>query len=105
MVEQMIQVKEQDREQLLQIVRDQLMGGEPVGELMVKLERAEILHPDAACPDLVVLNSTVRLLNLETRQEVTYRLVLPEEASPAEGKVSVLSPGQLSRSCRQGTSR
>lgn len=36
--------------------------------------------------------STVRVKNAKTGQEATYTLVAPEEASMAEGKISIQSP-------------
>jgi regulator of nucleoside diphosphate kinase len=38
------------------------------------------------------MNSTVRLIDLETGEPETYTLVYPENAEPAAGKISILAP-------------
>jgi regulator of nucleoside diphosphate kinase len=43
-------------------------------------------------PDVVTMNATVRLRDLETGEEETYTLVYPADADIAENKLSVLAP-------------
>ena len=38
------------------------------------------------------MRSTASLLDLDTREEMDYTLVFPEDADPLEGKISILAP-------------
>ena len=42
--------------------------------------------------DVITLNSTARLVDQETNEEMVYTLVFPEAADIAQGKISVLAP-------------
>ncbi|HCO24501.1 MAG TPA: transcription elongation factor GreAB, partial [Gimesia maris] len=42
--------------------------------------------------DIVTMNSTVRLRDLETDELETYTLVYPQDANIKEGKLSILTP-------------
>ncbi len=61
-------------------------------ELRAELNRAEIVSPDDVSNDVVTMNSTVVLRDLETGEAETYTLVFPHEADIAEGRLSVLAP-------------
>jgi len=43
-------------------------------------------------PDKVQFGVKVKLLNLDTEEVITYRIVGPYEADPANGSISVYSP-------------
>lgn len=63
-----------------------------IGQLQARL--AEISRIDKAeIPrDRIGLGSLVQVLDVGEDKEITYELVLPEEADPASGKVSFSSP-------------
>ncbi len=63
-----------------------------IGQLQARL--AEISRIDKAeIPrDRIGLGSVVQVLDVGEDKEITYELVLPEEADPASGKVSFSSP-------------
>ena len=61
-------------------------------ELNEMLERAELVEPQSMLPDIVTMNSTIKLLDVKQAESETYTLVYPEEACIAEGKLSILSP-------------
>lgn len=61
-------------------------------ELKDKLSRAEIIDCSAVSTDTVVFGTVVKLLDLDTDEEVTYQLLGPEEADVKQGSISVLSP-------------
>lgn len=72
---------------------------EPVGndrahlkELKSRLERATVVDSREMLPDIVTMNSTFKLFDLDRNEADTFTLVYPDEASVAEGKLSVLSP-------------
>lgn len=63
-----------------------------LAELAAELERAQVV-PSAQIPaDIITMNSTVRLEDLETGEEMTYTLVFPNEANIDQHKISVLAP-------------
>jgi regulator of nucleoside diphosphate kinase len=57
-----------------------------------ELDRAQILSAGEAPPELVTMNSRVRLKNLTTGKEMTYTLVFPKDADLTAGRISVLAP-------------
>jgi len=57
-----------------------------------RLYEAEIMPADRIGPDLVTINSEVRLNDLDTHERIVFRVVLPTTADPASGKISVLAP-------------
>ena len=60
--------------------------------LAVELARAKVVAPAEIPADVVTMNSRVRLLDLDTHEEMCYTLVFPQEADIGEAKVSVLAP-------------
>src|SRR5687768_14321242 len=67
-----------DREDL------QLLGDE--------LARAVEVEPDDVPADVVTLNSTVRVTDLESGSSSDYTVVMPGEANYDAGRISVLAP-------------
>lgn len=61
-------------------------------ELKSRLGRATVVDSRDMLPDVVTMNSTLKLFDLDHNEADTFTLVYPEEASAAEGKLSVLSP-------------
>lgn len=61
-------------------------------ELKDKLSRAEVIDCLQVSTNSVVFGTVVRLLDLDTDEEVTYQLLGPEEADVKKGSISVLSP-------------
>ncbi|HEY8378446.1 MAG TPA: nucleoside diphosphate kinase regulator [Nannocystis sp.] len=56
-----------------------------------EIERAEVVEPEALPPNVVSMNSRVRLLDVVKNQEFELTLVYPNEGGE-EGKVSILAP-------------
>ncbi len=68
-------------------------GDQPyLQSLRGELNIAKILPPDEIPPDVVTMNSTVRLREFRGNELETYTLVYPKDADIAEGKLSVLAP-------------
>ncbi len=61
-------------------------------ELKDKIGRAEIIDCTAVNCDKVVFGVVVDLVDLDTDEEVRYRLLGPEEADVKKGSISVMSP-------------
>jgi regulator of nucleoside diphosphate kinase len=58
-----------------------------------ELDRAVEVEPSAVPPDVVTLNSTVRVTDLENDGvAMDYTIVMPGEANYETGKISVLAP-------------
>ncbi|MCS7150088.1 MAG: transcription elongation factor GreA [Caldimicrobium sp.] len=63
-----------------------------IQELSGLLAQAEVIPPLKEPPERVQFGVKVKLLNLETEEVVTYRIVGPYEADPGDGSISVNSP-------------
>jgi regulator of nucleoside diphosphate kinase len=56
------------------------------------LDDAEVMRADRIGPDVVTMNSEVRVKDLETPETIVFRVVFPSAADAAAGKISVLAP-------------
>lgn len=63
-----------------------------VGQLKNRLAELSTLNIDEISPDRIGFGSLARVLDLEEDKETTYEFVMPEEADPAVGKISLHSP-------------
>ncbi len=61
-------------------------------KLRMEINRAEIVAPKDIPSDVITMNSTVSLVDLDTEEEETYTLVFPENADLERGKISILAP-------------
>jgi len=96
MTEKQIYITELDLKRLKDLIADaqssEYRGSVYLERLRDELERASVV-PSREIPGTVItMNSTVRLIDLETSEPETYTLVYPENAEPAAGKVSILAP-------------
>ncbi|HSN74674.1 MAG TPA: nucleoside diphosphate kinase regulator [Anaerolineae bacterium] len=91
-----IHITQFDLHRLQQLLEDasrtNFRGREDLAGLQAELARAEIVAPETVSHNVITMNSTVVLLDLETRDEETYTLVFPETADIAAGRISVLAP-------------
>lgn len=60
--------------------------------LRAELERAEVVEPKDVPPDVVTMNSRVRVADEATGEESELQLVFPAAADVVRGAVSVLAP-------------
>lgn len=67
-------------------------GRDDLALLAGELERAKVVSSREIPPDVVTMNSKVRLKDMKTSEEVTYTLGFPNDADVAEGIISVLAP-------------
>ena len=63
-----------------------------IGELKGKLNRADIIDCTKVECDQAVFGTVVSLLDLDTKEKVTYQLLGPDDADIDEGSISVHSP-------------
>lgn len=61
-------------------------------ELEAELEQGNVVEPGDIPRDVVVMNSKVRLVDLDTDEELVYRLTFPEDTDIDQDKISVLAP-------------
>ena len=91
-----IHITQFDLHRLQQLLEDasrtNFRGRDDLAGLQAELARAEIVAPQTVSHNVITMNSTVVLLDLETRDEETYTLVFPETADIEAGKLSVLAP-------------
>lgn len=61
-------------------------------DLEAELNRATIVSPEDVPEDVVTMNSTIILRDLQTAEIETYTLVYPDQADILNGRLSVLAP-------------
>lgn len=91
-----IQVTQIDHERLTRLIdatrnvstQDQVF----VDKLRGELERAKIISSKRVKPDVVTMNSTVKLRDLDDGELYEYQLVYPQDADPENHKLSILAP-------------
>ena len=57
-----------------------------------ELDIARIVASNEIPSDVITMNSTVRLRDMESKETETFTLVYPDEANITEGKLSILAP-------------
>jgi len=91
-----IYITQIDLQRLCRVVASELdiSGGSDrhLTELIAELERAEVVLSDEIPDDVVTMNSTVVLRDLDTGESETYTLVYPSHANIARNRLSVLAP-------------
>jgi regulator of nucleoside diphosphate kinase len=91
-----IVITEYDMERLRQLIDEaKRLDRSPnpyLDSLEVELSRAQLVAPEDVPPDVVTMNSKVRLKDLDTDEEMTVALVFPAEADIAQLRMSVLAP-------------
>jgi len=96
MSERIIQITELDRKRLIDLILEAQSGeyrkSVYLDQLRGELERAQIVAPQEIPGDVITMNSTVALTDLDTSEEETYTLVYPENADTTQAKVSILAP-------------
>ncbi len=85
----------QDMERLRKLLPDPRRSpGVPahLKDLAGELDRAQTIASREVPPDVITMNSRVRLLDLDTGDEETYTLVFPQDADISQNRISVLAP-------------
>ena len=91
-----IYIADDDRARLDALLRRAIdrdpAGAQYLAALAGEVRRARVVPRSQIPPDVVTMNSTVRLRDLETDDEETYTLVYPEDADIEANRLSVLAP-------------
>ncbi len=61
-------------------------------ELSSELLRAEVVESAEIPANVVTMNSQVLLLDMDTNESKTYKLVFPREANLEQNRISILAP-------------
>lgn len=61
-------------------------------ELEAELDRGKVVKSQDIPPNIITMNSEVHLRDLNTKEEITYKLVFPDQADASQGRVSILAP-------------
>ena len=96
MKQRMIYITEQDMERLRELLRT---AQDPTGKdrpyletLRAELDRATIVAQDAVTPDVVTMNTTLKVCDPDGGRVRDLTVVFPERASSLDGRTSVISP-------------
>lgn len=91
-----IWVTDYDRERLQKLLEGtrvwSQLDREHLDQLDEELARAHVVPAREIPPDVVTMNSKLRLRDLDTGKEIVFTLVFPGDADAEQGKVSVLAP-------------
>jgi len=92
-----IHITKPDYERLTKLIenereREDDANREYLDRLEEELDRAEVVEQKDIRADVITMRSMVRLKDLDTGEEMIYRLVFPTEANYDEGRISVLAP-------------
>jgi regulator of nucleoside diphosphate kinase len=61
-------------------------------QLIKEVSRAKVIKKEQAPDGLVRLGSMVEIIDEQSAEKTVFKLVLPQEASPDDDKVSILAP-------------
>lgn len=61
-------------------------------ELERELNRGKVVKSQDVPSNVITMNSEVYLRDLNTKKEITYRLVFPYRADASKGRISILAP-------------
>ena len=96
MDERQIFITEYDLKRLREVIIEQKRvnkeGREYIESLELELERGNVVPSKDVPPNVVTMNSQVRVEDLEIGDDMVFTLVFPDEADHAQSKVSVLAP-------------
>ncbi|MDP3143102.1 MAG: transcription elongation factor GreA [Candidatus Omnitrophota bacterium] len=70
----------------------QALNEKRIAELEEKLSRARVIEHEDIPNDQVLIGATVKLLDLDTDEELAYTIVSEMEADYSQGKISFTSP-------------
>ncbi|HXG09202.1 MAG TPA: nucleoside diphosphate kinase regulator [Gemmataceae bacterium] len=89
-------ISEADRQRLEALIdwarMDSRVREDYLAALEAELGRACVVPADKVPPDVVTMNSVVRLRDLDSDETEEYELVYPADADMAHNRISVLAP-------------
>ncbi len=95
MLEKQIWLTSYDLERLSSVIESSKIAGYQkkfyLRQLDQELEKARVVSPRDIPPDVITMNSIVRVRDLGSGEKKDYTLVFPSDARIEEGKISILS--------------
>jgi len=89
-------ITENDRKRLLELIRVAHDFGERIRHdlkgLQEELDKANVVPSQDIPDDVVTMNSKVVLVDVDTHEEMNFRLVFPQDADADMGFISILAP-------------
>ena len=79
-----------DKERLKKLLATE-SEAENAADLEYEIERGAEVRPEDVPPDVVTMNSTVRVTDLDSGATHVYTIVFPADADPEKGRISILS--------------
>ena len=96
MVSRKIIVTREDYNRLVELLNDEIFcaiaAPKVFRELAGELQLATIVDSASVPVDVVTMNSTVKLTDLNSKESETFTLVYPKDANIAQGRLSILAP-------------
>ena len=96
MSEKLIYITDNDirrLKELIMVAREFGNEGEKyLKELENELARGKVVKSQDIPNSIITMNSKVRLRDIDTQEEMIYRLVFPDNSDATEGKISILAP-------------
>ena len=84
-----------DKKRILHLLRSgdaSSAAREELDDLTCELQRGTEVRPQEVPPDVVTMNSSVRVSDLATSKSDLFTIVFPSDANYEEGKISILAP-------------
>jgi len=87
-----IYITNADMKRLRPLVEEMKDSRDDLRMLQGELERGQIVAPEEVPPDVVTMNSKVRVRDVEAGEVTTYTLVFPDQANIELNRISVIAP-------------
>lgn len=86
-------ITEHDAEQLEHLIKiGSTMDSAHLENLEEELSYANIVSPNKIPPDIITMNSTVKVKDMDSGEEKTYTIVFPNRVGMVKNAISVLAP-------------
>jgi len=96
MSDRTIYITDYDMKRLTELIADikgfNYNGRDDLKQLEAELERGQLVAPGDVPRDVITMNSTARLTDLDTGEDLAHTLVFPKDADIRQGRISVLAP-------------
>ena len=89
-----IQISSYDKQRIVRLLLDIDMAEhnrEEIADLQAEIARGEEVEPRQMPPDVITMNSSVRVTDIEAGTTSLYTIVFPWDADFAAGRISVLA--------------
>ena len=84
-----------DKQRLMKLLRSPESSAElreELDDLSREIERGAEVRPQEIPPDVVTMNSRVRVTDIESQATQVYTIVFPADADYEKGRISILAP-------------